>query len=138
MRIKFKLDKWKSVSIFTKDCETIIRWWGWFKFDYFQLRAPIIEKENWNNYIKKENLNRWNKVDKDNFTPPKRNINIVFFTKNGGIFCGEYKGNRGFVCYGIGARELTDVEVTHWRNLDFPGDYQDMLDDMDNKHKYSK
>lgn len=40
-RIKFKLkDKWKSISIYTKDCEMIIRYWGNLKFDVVKLYAP--------------------------------------------------------------------------------------------------
>lgn len=89
------------------------------------------DKLNWNEYIEANNLNTWHKVDKDNFVPPKDNTTmILFFTKSGNIYCGYYK-NSGFVCYGIGKQELTDVEVTHWRNLDFPVEYQEMLDSID-------
>lgn len=42
------------------------------------------------------------------------------------------KRSTGFTCYGIGAMELTDVEVTYWRILSFPFDFQQLLDDMDN------
>lgn len=90
-----------------------------------------MEKENFNNWVTKEELNKWHKVDKANFTPPPTSTNILFFTEGGGIFCGHYKGSVGFVCYGISKRELTDVEVTHWRILDFPLEYQQMLDDLD-------
>lgn len=89
-------------------------------------------KDNFNNWIKKYALDKWHKVDKENFVRPESNTNIVFFTKNGGIFCGHYDGRVGFVCYGINKKELTDVEVTHWRNLSLPDEYQKMLDDMDN------
>ncbi len=88
-----------------------------------------MEKDNWNNHITKEGLDKWHKVDKDNFVPPESSTNIVFFTKNGGIFCGYYK--RAFICYGINKKELADVEVTHWMNLKHPDDFQQMLDDMD-------
>lgn len=92
-----------------------------------------MDKDNWNNHVKKENLNEWHKIDKDNFVAPKSNTNIIFFTKNGGVFCGHYKSSTGFTVYGIGAKELQDVEVTHWRNLDFPIEFQHMLDEMDEK-----
>jgi len=88
-------------------------------------------KNNFNNWVSSEKLNEWHKVDKENFTPPPTNYNLLFFTKAGDIFCGEYKGSRGFICYGIGKKELTDVEVTHWRIVDFPIEYQEMLDAMD-------
>ncbi len=89
-------------------------------------------RDNWNNWIAKNKANKWHKVDKDNFVPPKHSTNIVFFTKSGSVFTGYYKGSIGFICYGISKKELTDVEVTHWRNLDFPEEYQQMLDEMDN------
>ncbi len=38
MRIKFDISgKWKSVSIYTKNCETIIRYWGGIKFNIIRL-----------------------------------------------------------------------------------------------------
>ena len=40
MKVKFRLkDRWKSVSIYTKNCETIIRYWGGLKFDIVRLYA---------------------------------------------------------------------------------------------------
>lgn len=87
---------------------------------------------NWNNWIKEQGLDKWHKVDKKNFVPPTSNTNIIFFTKAGSIYCGHYKESVGFVCYGIGKKELTDAEVTHWRNMDFPEEYQKFLDDQDN------
>lgn len=43
MKIKFRLKgKWKSVSLYFKDREVIIRYWGKLKFDWFTLYA--IEK----------------------------------------------------------------------------------------------
>jgi len=42
MKIKFRIFKkrHKSISFNTKDCETIIRHWGWFKFDVVKLFNP--------------------------------------------------------------------------------------------------
>ena len=41
MKIKFRLkDKWNSISIYTKNCETIIRYWGKLKFDIVKIYAP--------------------------------------------------------------------------------------------------
>lgn len=38
MKIKFRLrGKWKSVSIYTKDCETVIRYCGGLKFDVMKV-----------------------------------------------------------------------------------------------------
>lgn len=39
MKIRFKWfnRKHKSIHIYTKNKETIIRYWGWFKFDYFTI-----------------------------------------------------------------------------------------------------
>lgn len=43
MKVKFRLkDKWKSVSIYTKNCETIIRYWGKLKFDIVRLYSKSI------------------------------------------------------------------------------------------------
>lgn len=40
MKFKFRLkDKWKSVSIYIKNCEIIIRYWGNLKFDIVKLHA---------------------------------------------------------------------------------------------------
>ncbi len=41
MKIKFKIfgRQWKSISIYTKGCQTIIRYWGGLKFDVVKLRA---------------------------------------------------------------------------------------------------
>lgn len=89
------------------------------------------EKDNWNNEVTKKELNKWHKVDKDNFVSPPSSTNIVFFTKAGDVFCGHYKGSEGFTCYGINKEELKTVEVTYWRLLPFPDEYQKMLDDMD-------
>lgn len=86
----------------------------------------ITENNNFNEWVDKENLNTWHKVDKSDFKAPPTNYNLIFFTKAGGIFCGYYK--RGFVCFGINKIELTDVEVTHWRILDLPTEYQEFLD----------
>jgi hypothetical protein len=92
----------------------------------------IVEKDNWNNWIKREDLNKWHKVDHENFIKPPSDINLIFYTKALSCYCGVYKSSQGFICYGIGARELTDVEVTHWRLLDHPKEVQEMLDEMDN------
>jgi hypothetical protein len=88
-------------------------------------------KDNWNNYTTKEGLDKWHKVDKQNFIPPKNDTNLVFYSKGGQVFCGHYKNGVGFVCYGVSKKELTDVEVTHWMNLKHPDEFQQMLDDMD-------
>lgn len=42
MKIEFKCfnRKHKSIHIYTKNKETIIRYWGWFKFDYFTISNP--------------------------------------------------------------------------------------------------
>lgn len=88
-----------------------------------------MESKNFNDWVLKAGLNKWQKVDKKNFVPPPTNINLVLFTASGTVYCGHYK--RGFICYGIGARELTDVEVTHWKIELFPDDYQEMLDKQD-------
>lgn len=110
-----------------------------FIFDWFKSRLSAMsadgvhvdEKENFNNKVRKEDWDKWHKVDKSNFTPPPTSTNIVFFTESGSVFCGHYKSSVGFICYGIGAKELTDVEVTHWRILTNPAEYQKILDDMD-------
>lgn len=40
MKFKFRLKgKWKSLSIYTNKKETIIRYWGGLKFDYFTLHS---------------------------------------------------------------------------------------------------
>lgn len=40
MRLKFNLrGRWKSISIFTKNKQTIIRYWGGLKFDKVVLNA---------------------------------------------------------------------------------------------------
>ncbi len=88
-------------------------------------------KENFNNKVLKEDLDKWHKVDKTNFTPPPTSTNIIFFTESGGVYTGHYHNRRGFICYGIGAKELTDVEVTHWKIEPFPTEYQEMLDSME-------
>lgn len=80
-----------------------------------------------NQWVSKEDLDKWHKVNPLNFTPPPSSTNIIFFTEGGSVFCGIYHSRRGFVCYGIGAKELTDVEVTHWRILAFPDDFQELL-----------
>lgn len=86
--------------------------------------------ENWNDYIIKKGYNNWQKVSKDNL-PEKNTTNLIFFTRNGGIFCGHYKSNtKTFICYGINGKEILDVEVTHWRNELFPKEYQDYLDSL--------
>ena len=90
-----------------------------------------VEKDNWNNWIEKEDLNKWHKVDHDNFIKPPSSTNIIFYTKALSVFCGHYKSSQGFICYGISKEELKDVEVTHWRLLDHPKEVQDMLDAMD-------
>lgn len=40
MRIKFRIFRkgWKSISIYTKNKETIIRYWGGINFDMITLR----------------------------------------------------------------------------------------------------
>jgi hypothetical protein len=40
MKFKLKLNgRWKSLSIYTKNKQTIIRYWGGFKFDIVKLSA---------------------------------------------------------------------------------------------------
>ncbi len=90
-----------------------------------------MKHQNFNQWVIREDLNKWHKIDKQKFTPPPTSTNILFFTASGDIYCGYYKGSIGFVCYGIGAKALTDVEVTHWRIMDFPAEYQQMLDEID-------
>lgn len=47
MKIKLRLkSRWKSISIFTKDCETIIRYWGGLKFDIVKLHSGNESKDN--------------------------------------------------------------------------------------------
>lgn len=42
MKIKFKLKgKWKSISLYFKNKEILIRYWGGLKFDYVTLSNPI-------------------------------------------------------------------------------------------------
>lgn len=89
--------------------------------------------ENWNTMIEQKGLNKWHKVDKGNFHAPQYSSTMMLFFSKGSIFCGYYSKSKGFVCYGIEKRELTDVDVTHWRNLDFPQEFQQFLDDRDNE-----
>ena len=39
MKVKFRISRkgWKSISIYTKNCETVIRYWGGLKFDIVKL-----------------------------------------------------------------------------------------------------
>jgi hypothetical protein len=39
MKVKFRIIRkgWKSISIYTKNCETVIRYWGGLKFDIVKL-----------------------------------------------------------------------------------------------------
>lgn len=97
-----------------------------------------MEQTNFNSWVEKEGLDEWHKVDKENFVPPPTSTNLVFFTESGSIYRGIYHSRRGFVCYGIGAKELTDVEVVQWRVLKFPKEFQDYLDNMEKEYQESR
>jgi len=98
---------------------------------YYELTPQERPHSNWNDWLKGSGFDKWNKVDKADFVPPETSTAIVFFTKAGDVFTGHYKRSVGFVCYGINQTQLTDVEVTHWRNLDWPEDFQKQMDEKD-------
>jgi len=124
----------KNNAGFYKDCNKIVAQGiesNLSGIPYYELTPQERPHSNWNDWLKGSGFDKWNKVDKADFVPPETSTSIVFFTKAGDIFTGHYKGSVGFVCYGINQTQLTDVEVTHWRNLDWPDEFQKQMDEKD-------